>query len=262
MKRKDLKKRLDLKAYDHLPQEQRKWLMETAFIQDFNRNMRSMVSPMEGGACVMRHVRHTDRHDAITGMYRGHPLSDGLARPVSQYITGALSSVHDIRQGRKHREKSDISTKATEARIAAISAARGAQGTSSPDRARPDIGCRVNRTPSVVSTDKGGVANVSINWIRSVKKEGIGVLDWNANDKVLVVSARHNPSFFLAEMGVKCFEVVGMRLGIKAYKVEGYAFTTVINDKRHSIFSQEFRRGVTTIENLIAEAFSAAMKVQ
>lgn len=262
MKRKDLKKRLNLNAYAHLPRAQREWLAGTAFIQDFNRNMRSMIEPLKVGLYVMRHVRHTDRHDAITGMYRGHPLSDGLARPVSQYITSALSTVHEIRSNREHREKVDLSTKAAEARMAASAEARKAQGTKSPNKARPDIGCRINRPPSVVSTDNGGVVNVSINWIRSVKKEGIGVLDWNADDKVLVVSAKHNPSFFLAEMGVKCFEVVGMRLGIKAYKVEGYAFTTVINDKRHSIFSQEFRRGVTAMENLIAEAFSEAMKVQ
>jgi hypothetical protein len=113
----------------------------------------------------------------------------------------------------------------------------------------PSIRCRPTRSASVAGSDDGGSVWLSPNWGRSVHEQGIAVCEW-LSDHVLVVKAKRKPSAFLADMGVQCYEVVGLRLGQKAYRVEGYAFQAKLGDDD----VEDFRRGVAQMEKRIVEA--------
>jgi hypothetical protein len=264
MKRKDLKKRIDLKAYAHLPKEQRVWLDGHAYIQDFNRSIKAMFAPIDGGHATIMSFETDALRAAYLGknMYPESPGQYGNSEAYRSFVAIGTRTIQGIRGTRKNWSLKTLSVCATHARRAAESATSRAQGNT-VSNAVPTIRCMPSEAPRVVTREKGGLVYISVNWVRSVGNEGIGVLEHGTRnpDKILVVKAKHNPSVFLAEMGVKCFEVQGMRLGIKAYEVNGYAFTMVINDKRHSIFHENFQRGVTQMQNLIAEAFSEAMEV-
>lgn len=117
----------------------------------------------------------------------------------------------------------------------------------------PSIRCVPSRSAAVIDTSDGGSVSLSPNWGRSVYSQDIAVCEW-LNDHVLVVQARPKSSAFLADMGVRCFSVMGMRIGQKAYRVDGYAFQTNLGGESVAIFHEDFRRGVAQVEKRIIEA--------
>jgi hypothetical protein len=263
MKKKDLRKRINLKTYAHLPVAQRVWLGETAYVQDFHRSITAMFEPVEGGAATVMCLK-TDalKADFLSeNLYPESPGAYGNSHACRTFVAMGLRAIKGIRGTRQNRPMKNLSVCAERASAAAYQVIRASGASRTPSNAQPIIRCVPGEAPRVYERDKGGLICISVNWVSSVGNEGIGVLEWGASDRVLVAKAKPNPSVFLAEMGIKCFEVMGMRLGIKAYEVNGYAFTMVINEKRHSIFHENFKRGVTAMQNLIAAEFDAAMKV-
>lgn len=125
----------------------------------------------------------------------------------------------------------------------------------------PSITCELG-VQSRISTDSPPRAylRLPIHWTRTVHSQGIAVCDWiigKEGSKVFVVRARAKTSAFLADMGLRYYEVDGLRLGRADKFVTGYAF---MGAGCKAVFSPTFRAGVEHIKARAAEAALKAME--
>lgn len=188
--------------------------------------------------------------------FRGAVTSEALVEALSSSLGATIFSlryrIRDLRswvKPPKERNLKDITDGYANLAMRAISKVFPKLAPKST----PSIRCLPERPASVTDSDDGGYVWLSPNWGRSVHEQGIAVCEW-LSDHVLVVKAKRKPSAFLADMGVKCYEVVGLRIGQKAYRVEGYAFQAKLGDDDVAIFHEDFRRGVAQMEKRIVEA--------
>lgn len=185
------------------------------------------------------------------------------AQPIRDFIKDTRSIIKSVRLTMRPDKYHPVATSMRQAEAKANVAVRAHMNPKSPTKAYPSIRCQHNRKPAVIEDDNGGVAVLSVNWMRSVHRNGIAICDIGNGDKALLVRAKHYPSVFLAEMGVTCFEAEGMRLGVKARRVEGYAFHVKLAEKDHAVLNPNFNRGVAMIKTIIDEAFHTELgKVQ
>lgn len=186
----------------------------------------------------------------------GAVTSDALVETLSTSLGAALFSlryrIRDLRSWVKPHKMPTIETVTDTYPSLAMRAVSKVFPKMAP-KTTPSIRCKPARPAAAVGSNDGGSVWLSPNWGLSVHEQGIAVCEW-LGDHVLVIKARRKPSAFLADMGVKCYEVVGLRIGQKAYRVDGYAFQAKLGDDDVAIFHEDFRRGVAQIEKRIIEA--------